>query len=171
MGDGIVVDADIISCFCKECINESGDVYDLIENILENCGIAITELLEQVWRNTCGSQLFEIWFYDNVHSLRIQHIKPQLPRPIVRKIHNDFGLPRRGRDIELIRISNVTKFKYILTYDIDLFDPKKKKASKIEKEHVKNERKGALCQFLRKNLGIIVGLPEHCVCDLSKHLS
>ena len=171
MGDGIVVDANIISNYCQEYIEEKGGIYDLIDKILKHCGIAITDLVEQEWRSTCGGQFFDEWFTVNLYADYIQYVDPYIDRQILRKIHRDFGLPRRKYDKELIKAANVTTYKYILTYDIDLFDPKKKRASRKEKERIKKERNGALCQFLRKKLKIVVGLPEHCCWDLEEYLS
>ena len=171
MGDGVVVDTNIISNYYQEYIEETGDIYGLIEKLLKNCGIAITELLENEWHNTCGSQLFDVWFTDNLRDGYIQYVNPYINRQILKKIHNDFGLPKEGRDKELIKAANVTTYKYILTNDIDLFDPKKKTAPRKEKERIKKGRKGRLCQFLRKELEITVGLPEHCWSDLEEHLS
>ena len=171
MEDGIVVDANIISNYCQEYSAENGDIYDLIEKILKNCGIAITDLVEHEWRSTCGGQLFEEWFTVNLHADYIQYVDPYIDRQILKKIHKDFGLPKRKYDKELIKAANVTTYKYILTYDIDLFDPKKKSAERKEKERIKKQRKGALCTFLRRELDIIVGLPEHCCGDLEECLS
>ena len=52
MGDGVVVDANIISSYLQEYGEGTGDIYGLIEKILKNCGIAITELLEHEWEST-----------------------------------------------------------------------------------------------------------------------
>jgi len=56
--------------------------------------------------------------------------------------------------------------KYILTNDIHFFEPKLKNASQNAKKRAKNQRKGNLCKFLKNDLGIIVGLPNHCKNDL-----
>ena len=177
MGDGVVVDANIISSYLQEYGEETGDIYGLIEKILKNCGIAITELLEHEWESTCGDQLFNEWFTDNLNKglqregKHIQYVDPSIDSQILKKIHIKFGLPRGGQDKELIKAANVTTYRYILTNDIDLFDPKKKTAPRKEKERIKKGRKGRLCQFLRKELEITVGLPEHCWSDLEEHLS
>ena len=171
MGDGVVVDANIISIYYQEYIEETGEIYNLIGKILNNFGIAITELLEKEWYNTCGSQLFNVWFTDNLRDGYIQYVDPSIDRQILKKIHIKFGLPKDGQDKELIKAANVTTYKYILTNDIDLFDPRKKTAPLKEKERIKKGRKGRLCQFLRKELKITVGLPEHCWSDLEEHIS
>ena len=142
MVDGVVVDTNIIENFYKEYVLEEGDILILINNILENCGIAITELIEAEWSRRCNDQLFSVWFTDNLRDGNIRYVMPEIDRHILKRIHNEFGLPRRGVDKELIKASNVTIIKYILTNDIDLFDPKKKKAQKKEKERIKDHLTG-----------------------------
>jgi len=171
MGDGVVVDANIISSYLQEYGEETGDIYGLIEKILKNCGIAITDLVEHEWRSTSGSQLFEEWFISNLLDNYIQYVKPHIDRQILKKVHNDFGLPKKGGDKDLLKAANVTTYRYILTNDIDLFDPKKKSAPRKEKERITKGRRGRLYQFLRKELKITVGLPEHCWSDLEEHIS
>jgi hypothetical protein len=177
MGDGVVVDANIISSYLQEYGEGTGDIYGLIEKILKNCGIAITELLEHEWKSTCGDQLFNEWFTDNLNKglqrdgKHIQYVDPSIDRQILKKIHIKFGLPKEGQDKGLIKAANVTTYKYILTNDIDLFDPKKKTAPKKEKELIKKGRTGSLCQFLKKELDITVGLPEHCWSDLEEYFT
>jgi hypothetical protein len=76
-------------------------------------------------------------------------------------------LPRgNSRDVEYIKCAINTDIKYILTEDIDFFDPKKKSAPVKEKIRIKNFRKGSFCRFLKDEFGITVGLPEHCIEDL-----
>lgn len=171
MGDGVVVDANIIAEYHQEYARESGDIYDLIEKILKSCRIAITELIEHEWKNTCGNQKFNIWYTDNLRDGFIQYVDASLHPHILKKIHNEFGLPKRKYDKELIKAANVTTYRYILTKDIHLFDPKKKEASIEEKRRIKEERSGALCRYLYDELKITVGLPEHCCCDLEDYLS
>jgi hypothetical protein len=171
MGNGVVVDANIISYYCRGYIEETGDLCDLIEKILKNCGIAISDSVEREWRNTCGSQLFDVWFTDNLRDGHIQYITPYIDRQILKKIHNDFGLPKKGGDKDLLKAANVTTYRYILTKDIHLFDPKKKSAPRKEKERITKGRKGRLYQFLRKELKITVGLPEHCWSDLEEYFT
>ncbi|MFW9879664.1 MAG: hypothetical protein ACFFG0_41850 [Candidatus Thorarchaeota archaeon] len=166
MADGLVIDTDVICKYSQQCIDEEGDIYYLIERMRKSCGIAITDFIEHQWNATCGSQLFNIWFTDNVRDGYIKYVKPYLSRDIIKQINNGFGLPQRGKDIELIKASNVTYIRYILTTDIDLFDPKKKKASSKEKKRIKKERSGSLCKYLKKKLNIRVGLPEHCSQEL-----
>ena len=43
--DGIVIDANIISEYYKECIIDEGDLYDLINCILDNYGVVFTDLI------------------------------------------------------------------------------------------------------------------------------
>ena len=64
-----------------------------------------------------------------------------------------------------IKCANVTITKYILSEDIDLYDPKmKEKLRGDQRVKFMNERKGKLLKFLENELKIVVGPMEHC-CD------
>jgi rRNA-processing protein FCF1 len=168
VNDGVVVDANVISNYIQESIQESGDIFQLIEKILvSSYGLAISDKIEREWKNTTGNLYFDTWFAEQLKNGRIHYIeKPELNDAIRKRIHNIYGLPRRGHDIEYIKTANKTIKKYILTNDIDFYDPKKKQSSVVEKEKIKNQRCGDLCRYLRKELDIIVGLPRHCCNDL-----
>lgn len=168
--DGVVVDANIMSEYYQESIKKQGKLFDLINYLLLHRGIAISMIIEREWKNTTGNQVFNIWFDDQLKLGLIGYVNnPRLDQSHMKRIHNEFGLPRRGHDIEYIKTANMTSVKYIVTKDIDLFDPKKKRAAKKEKDHIKKSRNGMLCNYLRKKLTIRVGLPEHCYKDLVNH--
>lgn len=166
MCDGVVIDTNVIVEYRKEYFYEEGEILNLVENIMNSCGIVITNKIESEWEKTCFDQLFREWFTVNVMNEKIQYVNPHIDQEIMKKIHNKYGLPKKGCDGELIKAANVTMLKYILTNDMDLFDPKKKKAMRKEKERIMRNRNGNLCKYLKKNLGIIVGSPEHCNNDL-----
>lgn len=166
--DGIVADANIIQGFIQEEMTQKGEIVKVIKKILPFCGLAITDLIENQWRNTTGNQFFNIWFDENLKNNRIKYITEDIKLSKTERqiIHNKYGLPKNGRDIEYIKCSLNTTHKYILTYDIHFFDPKQKMASVKTKNKIKNARSGALCKYLWKKYTIIVGLPLHCCSDL-----
>jgi predicted nucleic acid-binding protein len=167
--DGLVVDANIMNYYIQEKRKEDGELYKLIESIIYCCGLAINDTVEREWRNTNKGQFFDIWFDELMLDQRIKYVTDsnKLTSHQKRQIHNEFGLPRnKSKDIDYIECAINTEIKYILTDDTDFFDPKKKKASSKEKIKVKNQRQGAFCKFLKKEFGIIVGLPDHCYEDL-----
>jgi hypothetical protein len=158
-----------MSYYIKEKKKEDGELYNLMEFIINCCGLAINDTVEREWRNTTGDEFFNIWFVEYLLAQRITYVTDsnKLTLHQKKKIHNEFGLPRgRSKDIDYIECTINTEIKYILTDDTDFFDPKKKNASAKEKTRVKNLRQGELCKFLRKEFGIIVGLPDHCCGDL-----
>jgi len=165
--DGIVIDANIISKFYKEFIIDEGDLYVLINWILDNCGVVFTDLIYHEWISTCNNFVIKEWIADGLKLGKIRYTNPQLDRAIIKKLHINFGLPKKSRDIEYIRCANVTLTKYILTNDIDLFDPKLKNDTSKAKKNAKNNRSSKLCRFLLKELKIRVGTPHHCVNDFN----
>jgi len=166
--DGVVVDANIMSKFYHQLLLEEGDLYELITTIIHCYGIALSDKIEQEWKNTVRTQFFNDWFDEALKNGRLRYVEnPRLEKRYLKRIHNVYGLPKKkGRDIEYIKVAYMTILKYILTEDIHFYDPKKKHASQKEKKKVKNKRQGALCRYLKKALGITVGLPEHCYDDL-----
>jgi len=167
MPDGVVIDTNIMSKFNKEgFFNTPGELCKLIDDILNSYHIALSELLYYEWKATCNSQPFKYWLDNNMLSQKIESVNPSIDENIMKKIHNVFGLPRKGKDKELIKIANVTLIKYILTEDIDLFDPKEKLSSAKRKEEIKSKRIGQLNKYLKKELNITVGLYSHCRNDL-----
>jgi hypothetical protein len=167
--DGLVVDANIMSYYMREKKNEDGELFKLIEYIINYCGLAINDAVEREWKNTTGDQFFCIWFDEYMLAQKIRYVAESNKLTIhqKKKIHNDYGLPKKkSKDIDYIECAINTEIKYILTDDIDFFDPKKKMASAREKFKVKNQRQGALCRFLKKEFEVVVGLPDHCYEDL-----
>ena len=170
--DGVTIDADVMSQYYQESVSEEGEIYCLINKIVNSCGIALSDLIEHEWKQTTGNQFFNIWFDEQLVNGRLNYIKNRkIHRDIKKKIHDDYGLPKKDRDIEYIKVAyNTETIKYILALDMHLFDPKKKSASSAEKYKARDERKGKLCKFLKKDLKITVGLCCHCVDDLSSIL-
>ena len=163
--DGMVVDANVMDEYFKGAPEERGEVYDLVSKILESTGIAICKIIEYEYEKRTNKQFFRIW---EKEQLKNGHIcimgKHSLHRDIEKEIHNKYGLPKstkaeNSKDIHYIRIANETQIKYIVTKDIDFFDPKKKMDR--NKEKIKRDRSGALNKFLKKKLKIIVGHPTY----------
>lgn len=165
--DGIVIDANIISEYYKEFIIDEGDLYDLINCILDNYGVVFTDLIHHEWISTCNNYVIKEWITDGLKLGKIRYIHPQLDRAIIKKLHTKFGFPKKSHDIEYIKCANVTLTKYILTNDIDFFDPKLKNDTIKAKKDAKINRMGKLCRFLLKELKIRVGTPHHCVNDFN----
>jgi hypothetical protein len=65
-----------------------------------------------------------------------------------------------------VGVANMTERRYIVTEDMDFFDPKHKKSGHETKERIKKERNCAVCAYLRKHLSIVVGTPLHAQAEL-----
>jgi len=171
--NGITVDANIINTFISNEIRGiNDDLSDTLNRIMVPCGIVITGIIESEWKKTADDGNFFLqWFAQMLLEEKIRYLRTdrrKLTTAEKKKLHNDYGLPRNGsHDIEYIKCAINTRRKYILTEDIDFYDPTKKQASPSEKFKAKNQRRGDLCRFLRSQLGITVGLHEHCCADLS----
>ena len=167
MEDGVVIDTNIMSKFNKEYFFETpNDLSKLIIDVMNKYHLAINKLLENEWKSTCGSQPFQYWLTDNIIANKIEFVNSNIDKNIMKKIYDKYGLPKNSGDKELIKIANATIIKYILTEDIDLFDPKEKNANHRRKEKIKQQRIGKLNIFLKKKLNITVGLCCHCCKDL-----
>ena len=166
MDDGVIIDANIIPQFLPQYVKQEGNIYDLFNDILSKYGIAICKQIQREWLNTCNHPIIEAWLTDNLKNGNIRHVKPKLHRDIKKKLRTDYGLPRGSPDIHLISCANVTEVRYIISEDMDLFDPKMKRAKSKTRTRIKQKRTGNLCRYLHKQLKIRVGLLHHCRVDL-----
>jgi len=166
MSDGVVVDTHLMTEFYQGLRGQNNYIYETINAICRGPGLAASEKLFAEWRNTCGTYVFLQWIADQLKNGIIRKVEnPYLPRAIIKKLINNFGLPR-GMDLEIVKCANSTQIKYIMSDDMHLYDPKSKNASTKEKERARDQRKGKLCCFLRNHLGITLGTCAHCRSDL-----
>ena len=156
-GEGVVVDANVIAKVIEELRLKqiNGVHYELIDKILSKFGIVICPVIKREYQNTCGGLVFKYWFEGERVQGKIRQIKPELEQQKVDRIHNYYGLPKgkNGRDLWYIKCANVTITKYILSEDIDLYDPQmKEKLRGDQRVKFMNERKGKLLKFLENEL-------------------
>jgi len=165
----MVIDAQMISNFIKEFGDDSNDLTILINEITLKIGIVLDDIIEQEWRNTAGNQIFEIWFSQCIAENQIKYIERSIVEiQYLKKLVTKYGFPKKkSRDIHYIKCANCTDVRYILTDDIDFYDPKHKESSYKVKEMIKTNRNGQLNNYLRRKLRIIVGRIEHCRNDFS----
>lgn len=169
MCNGIVIDAHVIKHLTPELVNKSGAVYSLISWITSNCGIAISDRIRTHWEKHCGSRErnthFWEWYTTELLTKRTIH-----PIPVQRFSGNDWTkLMARYRipdDIfirAVIECANSTSEpRYILADDILLHDPVAKTTATATQLKTKEERTGSLCQYLERELSIILGIANHC---------
>jgi len=169
MCHGIVIDAHVIKGLTPELLNKTGPTYSLISWITSNCGIAISPTITTHWEEHCGSRekntYFWEWYFDELHNKRTIH-----PIPVERFSGNDwttlaarFGIPRDTFVRAVIECANSTSEpRYILADDILLHEPAAKAIRSVTQRKIKEQRSGSLCQYLERNLSIILGTPNHC---------
>ena len=169
MCDGIVIDAHIIKHLTPELIHGHGAIYSLISWITSNCGIAISESIKTHWEKHCGSRerntYFWEWYFDELHRKRTIHpitvkrFSGKYWRTIVARYRIPSDTFIRA-DIECA--NSTSEPRYILADDILLHDPVAKTTDSATQSKIKEERIGALCQYLERALSIILGTTNHC---------
>ena len=81
-----------------------------------------------------------------------------------KKLRTRLGFPKN--DLVYIAVANVTQTKYLVTDDIDFFDPTLKRAEQPAKRRARDERRGAVCRYLRERMGVTVGTVIHAWGEL-----
>jgi len=169
MPDGVVIDANVISDFSKQYIRKTGLVYSVVIWISDNVGIAINDHIAKEWENTCSADLFISWYIDQLKTGKIRNIKcGDLPRYTAKNMVLKYGFPANTLDLHYIKCAYYTdSTKYIITYNYDFYEPICRRSTIQGRKRARENRKGTFCNFLLKQLGIAVGMPEHCKSDFS----
>lgn len=165
MTDGVVIDANIISRFYLQLLTENGRLFRMVSCLSASYGLAVSDRILCEWENACSAQVMIEWITDGLKEGWIRYVIPVLAANIMKEIYLTYGLPRKSRDMEYIKCANVTVVKYIVSEDMDFYDPRLKRANGKAKQRARDLRKGRLCRFLRRALGIRAGTPAHCCCD------
>lgn len=166
MTDGVAIDANIMAMILPEIVNSHGINYNIVIKIIEKYGIASTKKVDQEWENVCGCDFFNGWLAQLHEKGAITYVNADLNPHARKTICNKYGCSD-NRDIEYIKIANVTDTKYIVSNDIHLYEPSAKRFDSKAQERIKLSRSGNLCKYLKKELKIRVGLLQHCSSDLS----
>ena len=169
MADGVTVDANVMKKFNRDFLaHEDSSLTILIEQTLTLHGIVIDigDKVQHEWFTQCPSALFKEWFVQNMKLGRIRMVKPFIAEQHKRELLTKLGFPKRGYDLTYVAVANVTQKRYIVTEDIDFFDPTKKHAENQTKEKIKRERSGPVCRYLRREMGIVVGTPPQALIEL-----
>ncbi|MGA8849378.1 MAG: hypothetical protein WB564_06110 [Dehalococcoidia bacterium] len=164
MSDGIVVDANVIPDFYRELCVNNGCVYRTVIWLSEKCGIVASDKVLIEWENVCSAQVFIEWLADQLKAGGVRRIQcKKIDRRIVKRMRVDCGFPCKDRDLEYIQCAHATASeRYIVTEDIDFYDPRAKGGEASIKRWAREERCGQFCRFLLRRLGIKVGTISHC---------
>jgi hypothetical protein len=169
MPDGIVIDANVINDFYKEYLVKNGFVYNLINWIIGNIGIATNQHIHAEWKNTCSADLFLTWLTDQIKLKKIKNVEcGNIDKNIKKKMAQIYGFPVNTRDFQYVKCAYYTdSTKYIMTYNYHFFEPICESQSTQAKNRAREQRMGSFCKFLLKELGIRVGMPSHCKTDFN----
>jgi len=157
----VVIDANSIYGFQMERLkNHHGVARKAVTHIFNKGFIATDDgnFIIEEWCKCAGFDRFGInlrdWYADRLHEGKIKPYRVNKPTPINRALG---GFKMKLADRMYVFTAVESKSAMIVTYDIDFHDPKKKSAKKAEKIKIKKSKKGPVCKYIQKTLGIRVG--------------
>ena len=167
--EGVTVDANVIKAFNDDYArNVDSTERVLIERIARTIGFVVDVggKIKHQWFDLCRSVFLQEWYVANLYHGVIREVSPKNDARHRKKLVNDLGFPAKGFDLDYIFVANAGTTRYILTEDMDFFDPSLKLADDKAKMRAKHERKGAVCRYLSKEMDICVGTASHAYEDL-----
>ncbi len=161
----VVIDANRIAGYFKESVLElNTDLTDKATYIIDRpenqdqVYLDINGNIEKEWESVVDSEWFSVWFARLLIDEKAYCIEVDLYSFLCKKLRL-LGFPR-SRDIWYIRtakeISNNQSRAYIISEDIDFFDPSKKCSSSSSRLTILKNRRGPICKYLDKNENILV---------------
>lgn len=168
MSNGIVVDANVMNQFTQALINDlNNDVRFLISSIRGTHGFAVDDRgqIEQQWRNTCGHRLFGEWLVQGLKEGVVRMVTARIDEGQRKKLRIDLGFPTGGYEGTYVAVAAAAIPHYIVTDDIDFWEPKYKKADEKKKAETKADRSGGVYKFLTKKIGVEVGTVLQAITD------
>lgn len=162
---GVVVDATSITKFQYQRIKEGGGpAVDSLERFLEDSFILMDKgrIMEHEWMgagsySTHARGNLQDWIADLQQSGRIK-LKDFTPEPTLRRQLLAFGMS--GKDPKYLAAAQQFGAFGLVSDDADMFDPKFKTMTPKTRQKQMNARKGRVCGFARKNLGVVVTVIE-----------
>jgi hypothetical protein len=167
LADGVTVDANVMHAFTKSMIAKSDtDAHSVVELIRKHHGFVIDsgDLISRQWIETCG-RVFEQWFVTQLQAGRITMVNPKLDAGHKKCLRKDCGMPMR-REVIYVSVAAATGVRYIVTEDIDFWEPAAKLRDEKAKARIRARREGLVCRYLSKHLKISIGTPTMALGDL-----
>jgi hypothetical protein len=167
---GIVVDANVMNSFVKALKDDAVCPQREIVNLIDrSVGFALDagQKMERQWLDTCGSSrssLFFEWYYARLNK-SIRYVECVRDDSLRKRLFIECGFPRRKFEIVYVEVAAATNERYIVTNDIDFWNPKLKTAEAKTKEACKRERTGCVYKLLRR-AGMTVGTTEQALAEL-----
>lgn len=169
LADGAAVDANVMCAFTESLIRKTDTRERAVVQRLEiSHGFAIdhTGQIKHQWFETCGANVFGEWFIQGLKGGKIVEVRASLDKQHKKKLQQDCGMPTKRAEMMYVAVANVTALKYIVTNDIDFWEPKAKRQGNHEMhEQIKLKRSGAVSKYL-KSMKIRVGTPAMALTEL-----
>lgn len=159
-----VVDANVMNLFQQERYSaEFGIAHEALEAILASSFVALDAdgQCEAEWLS-CAKGKPPLDLQDWIADMYVQEKLRLFPYTCDSMFRELSGLGIPKKDHKWVRLARSSSSDVIVTNDIDLFDPSRKKDcnSKI-KDRIKENRSGPVCKYLRKNHRIEIICPVH----------
>ncbi len=172
VNNGIVIDANVIHIWYREWLEQRGDLYKLIFVLSRTIGLAADakgRILNE-WEHQAKLPGIREWIDDELKNGRLSLVNATPIDKHSSQLHIKLGLDRSSTDTVYVWCAYSTTTKHIMSWDVDLFDPKAKSDSKKRAEAM-TDRKGKLCRYLEKNLDVCVCEGKHCMNLLASLMS
>lgn len=163
-----VIDANVMNYFQMERVNGEGVIHGAINSIFEISCIALDEdgKCRQEWLDCARGThplALDDWINDKLVEQKIRLFRAS--RQNIFKDLTKLGIP--SDDHKWVKLSIGCEASALVTEDVDLIDPTKKKASEKTKSELKENCNGPVAKALRKHYGVFVMCCHHVksFCD------
>ena len=163
MTDGVVLDANVINAWYRQYLVQNGDLFQLVRLLCETVGLAADAQgkMRHEWEQQGDYLSIRDWIDDE---MKVGHIRLVRCRPLdnhAKHLHIKLGLDRHSPDAVYVWCSYATRLRHILSWDIDLYDPKAK-GDGAQRQLLMKERRGSVCRYLERKLAIRVCTGDQC---------
>jgi hypothetical protein len=155
----VVVDANCFKGYVDCIISQVENIYQLaFERIFSSRHIALDEggLIGQEWRE-CTGGFSNIFVGDLIAGWeaegKVVYLKYERDANAAKRLR-ELGVPKN--DARLILFALGQGIVYILSDDIDLFEPARKGCTHNQHQHLVLNRNGSVCRFVEKEWGICI---------------
>lgn len=164
----IVVDAQLVSGYFREDVLDEGPPYTgSMKAVIDKFGIMDVGCIdadghiEQEYREVVDPDWFEAWFGERLEVGDFVSVPVASCADLIRKLTNDFGFPKRGRDRRYVALARTLVERengspVLLSEDLDFYSPKEKKAGAKRRAALLKGHKAPVATYLRKQEGILV---------------
>lgn len=131
----IVVDANVVKGYYDEVVidvrhsltQSAVNIFETITNVIY---VDNQEFIESEWKRVVDPEWFDVWYSDSLRSGKISMVDVKNCKELCESLYK-IGFPKGERDVWYVRTAKATltfqKECFIITEDIDFYDPKKKK--------------------------------------------